>query len=409
MKFDIFLSICQTEVDGYMPSEYVMWENFFDQVKLADELGFGTAWVAETHLSCEIQKRTPNAVIPHFKGEIGLNTDILQLAHLVFARTRRINIGSAIRNILCNGGPIAHAEAVKTFLALHGHNKNETRKLDLGFAAGRFDFSNVPYGIVPRTGVEKAAWPVVKGKVFSEAAEIFLRLLNGETLKSEQVTPVTLKRSDFRTDADWEKTIKAYGEEGGFTDTNEITIQNRWNFPEVGVIPLDGRQELLRLTIGTHDAGTQIMANRYRPVGVFNLSITPPAVVEETHRRMAQHYHPNGGSWKREYMPRTAMVFIDDSPKSSEEARNQNAKQMAARAWETYWKAMEGTIDNKKVQDAVGNTISGSPSEVARLIKEKYHPEDRLMLWFDFNSHDNDYIKNSMRSFMEKVAPTLVR
>ena len=56
MKFDVFFSICQTDVDGYMPSERVMFENFFDQVKLADELGYGVAWVAETHLSCEIQK-----------------------------------------------------------------------------------------------------------------------------------------------------------------------------------------------------------------------------------------------------------------------------------------------------------------------------------------------------------------
>jgi len=119
MKFDIFFSICQTEVDGYMPTEKIMFQNFFDQVRLADELGFGTAWVAETHLSCQIQKQNPGAVIPHFKGEIGLNTDILQLAHLVFAQTKSINIGSAIRNILCNGGPIAHAEAVKMFLSLH--------------------------------------------------------------------------------------------------------------------------------------------------------------------------------------------------------------------------------------------------------------------------------------------------
>ncbi|NJM10373.1 MAG: LLM class flavin-dependent oxidoreductase, partial [Bdellovibrionaceae bacterium] len=56
MKFDVFFSICQTEVDGYMPSEKVMFENFFDQVQLADRLGYGVAWVAETHLSCEIQK-----------------------------------------------------------------------------------------------------------------------------------------------------------------------------------------------------------------------------------------------------------------------------------------------------------------------------------------------------------------
>src|SRR6266404_7682798 len=118
MELDIFFSISQTEVDGYIPSERVMFENFFEQIELADRLGFGTAWVAESHLSTEVQKSNPGAVIPHFVGEIGLNTDILQLAHKIFAQTKNISVGSAIRNILCNGGPVAHAEAVKTFLTL---------------------------------------------------------------------------------------------------------------------------------------------------------------------------------------------------------------------------------------------------------------------------------------------------
>src|SRR3990170_7952348 len=202
MDLDIFFSICQTEVHGTMPSERVMFENFFEQVELADELGFGTAWVAESHLSTEVQKTNPGAVIPHFVGEIGLNTDILQLAHRVFARTRRIGVGSAIMNILANGGPIAAAERIKTFLSLHGLDEQEQRILTVGFASGRFPFINVPYGIVPRNPVEAAAWPVVKNKIFEEATEIFLRLLQGETLNSQLVEKRTLRRADFRTEAD---------------------------------------------------------------------------------------------------------------------------------------------------------------------------------------------------------------
>src|SRR5438045_7538991 len=129
MEFDIFFSICQTVVNGYMPDEKTMFGNFFEQIDLADRLGFGTAWVAESHLSTEVQKTNPGAVIPHFVGEIGLNTDILQLAHRVFASTRRIGVGSAILNILCNGGPIAAAERIKAFLALHGLDPNEQRLL----------------------------------------------------------------------------------------------------------------------------------------------------------------------------------------------------------------------------------------------------------------------------------------
>src|SRR5215212_6308944 len=214
MEFDIFFSICQTDVHGYMPDERTMFGNFFEQVELADRLGFGTAWVAESHLSTEVQKTNPGAVIPHFVGEIGLNTDILQLAHRVFARTRQIGMGSAILNILCNGGPVAHAERIRTFLALHGHDPDERRLLTIGFASGRFPFINVPYGIVPRNPVEAAAWPVVKNKIFEEATEIFLRLLKGETLSSDKVAPRSLKRPDFRTDADWQRVLAAYGQPG---------------------------------------------------------------------------------------------------------------------------------------------------------------------------------------------------
>ena len=402
MKCDVFFSICQTEVDGFMPTEKVMFENFFDQVKLADQLGYEVAWVAETHLSCEIQKHTQHPVIPHFKGEIGLNTDILQLAPRIFSMTKNIEVGSAIRNILCNGGPIAHAEALRTFLTLHGMDSKEKRKLHLGFASGRFEFSNRPYGIVPRNEVEEAAWSVVKGKVLKEATEIFLKLLKGEKISSGDIPHQTLSRNDFRDSGDWEKVLKAFGQNVDF-----IVLESRYHFEKLGVIPFDAPLDLLTLTIGTHDPGLQIAANKILPVGVFNLSITPPALLEETHRRMQEHYHPDGGPWQRSKMPRTAMVFLNDDPGLSREEKKQRALKQAQNAWENYWKAMEGTLDKGKVEQAVSNALAGSPEDVAQQIKEKYNPEDRLMLWFDFNNHDNEMVKNSMRIFAEKVRPHL--
>jgi alkanesulfonate monooxygenase SsuD/methylene tetrahydromethanopterin reductase-like flavin-dependent oxidoreductase (luciferase family) len=72
-----------------------------------------------------------------------------------------------------------------------------------------------------------------------------------------------------------------------------------------------------------------------------------------------------------------------------------------------YWFAMEGTLDPAKVEKAVDNAIVGNPQQVAKAIKEKYHPGDRLMLWFDFNNHDNAAIQDSMESFMRDVAPLL--
>ncbi|HEX7151152.1 MAG TPA: LLM class flavin-dependent oxidoreductase [Thermoanaerobaculia bacterium] len=391
MELDIFFSICQTEVNGYLPSERVMFENFFEQVDLADRLGFGTAWVAESHLSTEVQKTNPGAVIPHFVGEIGLNTDILQLAHKVFARTKRIGIGSAILNILCNGGPIAHAERIKTFLSLHGLDPHETRTLTIGFASGRFPFINIPYGIVPRNAVEEAAWPVVKNKIFEEATEIFLRLLKGETLNSSMIATRTMKRADFRKDEDWQRVQEAYGQ-----PAEEIPLAARWPFPNLKIVPEEPRMELLRLSIGSHDPATQIFANTILPVGVFNLSITPGDEIEKTNERMQTHYHPDGGGWQRRLMPRTVLVFIndDDPAKAHQEARD---------ALSNYWRALEGTLDEEKVRRATNNALVGNAEQIAAQMQERFHSDDRLMLWFDFNNHDSKRVMKNMHDFMTKI------
>lgn len=391
MRFDVFFSICQTPVRGYTPSERVMFQNFFSQAELADSLGVGTAWVAETHLSCQVQKRNPGAVIPHFEGEIGLNTDILQVAHLLFARTKKLHVGSAIRNIQCNGGPIAHAEAIRTFLTFHSLNEHESRLLDIGFASGRFPFSNVPYGVFPRNALEKAAWPVLRGKIFQECTEIFLRLLKGEILGSNAIRPKILRAEDFRTAEDWQRVQK---EAGGAT---EIEIPPFWKFDPVGVIPFEAPLELLKLTIGCHDLETQIFANQFMPCGVFNLSITPAPQIEKTHEAMKKHFHSAGGAWTRNHMPRTVLVFMDDSPKK--------AREQAQEAMENYWKAIEGTLDPEKVKNAVNNALVGDAAEIRDEMQKRFHPDDRLMLWFDFNNHDNEAVKRSMKNFMEKVAP----
>ena len=395
MELDIFFSICQTEVGGYVPSERVMFENFFEQVELADRLGFGTAWVAESHLSTEVQKTNPGAVIPHFVGEIGLNTDILQLAHRVFGRTKRIGIGSAIMNILCNGGPIAAAERVKTFLTLHGLDPDERRILTVGFASGRFPFINVPYGIVPRNAVEAAAWPVVKNKIFEEATEIFLRLLRGETLNSGMIASRFLRRADFRTDADWQRVQEAFGQY-----VEEIPVEPRWRFPNLKIVPQEPRMDLLRLSIGSHDAATQIFANTILPVGVFNLSITPGDEIAKTNERMLTHYHRDGGGWQRRLMPRTVLVFINDDP--------EQAKEEAREALSNYWRALEGTLDEEKVRRATNNALVGDAAAISAQMRERFDPADRLMLWFDFNNHASKRVMKNMDDFMTRVAPEFV-
>ena len=406
MDFDIFLSISQTPVDGVTPDENTMYINFFEQLESADKLGFGTAWVAQAHLSTEVQKNNKQPVVPHWQGEVGLCTDFFQLAHLMFSRTKNIHVGSAVMSLLTHGGPVGIAERVGAFLALHGLDENEKRKLRIGFSAGRFEFMARPYGIVPRDIVEEAAWPALRGQIFAEASEIFLKLLNGEIVNSKDIRKTILTRSNFRSDEDWIKVQEAITKRDSLTNApDEIHIPNRYVFEDVKNIPQSWNRELLDLILGSHDASLQKEVNKIRPVKVFNLSITPPEVIEATHDRMVKHYNSKGGNWKRNYMPRTLMIFVNDEPNLSDVERTEAAKQEAKNSLSSYWGALEGTIDPNKVSKAADNSVIGNVEEVAQQIAERFHPDDCIMTWFDFFNHDSPRVVRNMEAFMNKVVP----
>jgi len=309
-------------------------------------------------------------------------------------------------SILTSGGPIAQAERVGAFLALHGMDPEEERKLHIGFSAGRFEFMARPYGIIPRDSVEEAAWPALRGQVFSEASEIFLRLLNGEVVSSESIPATILTRANFRTDSDWEAVQSAAVLQHGLESSPEsVEIGNRYVFEEIKTIPQDWRRDLLNLVIGSHDPKLQEKVNRFRPVQVFNLSITPPHVIEGTHERMKSSYHEDGGPWSRRMMPRTVMVFVNDEEGLTREQRDEAAMNEARSALSTYWSALEGTIDPDKIDRATDNAVIGSVQSVSEQIAQRFDPEDRLMCWFDFFNHDSERVMRDMTAFMTKVAP----
>ena len=410
MKYDIFFSISQTPVDGFKPDEVTMYRAFFEQLEVADRLGFEIAWLAQAHLSTEVQKRNKKPVVPHFQGEVGLCTDFFQFAQQVFARTSNIEVGSAVISLLVQGGPIAMAERVGNFCALHGLNPEEKRKLHLGFAAGRFEFMAKPYGFVPRDPVEEAAWPALKGQIFMEAAGIFLRLIRGDILSSEDSYETVLTRKNFWSDEDWIKVQKvAHIHYGLAQDVQEISIAKRYLFEELKTIPQEWRRELLSLCVGSHDPKAQLYCNQFMPTKVFNLSITNPETIDLTHSRMTEWFHETGGAWKREYMPRTVMVFLNDDADKSEEERNVAANILAEKSLGAYWTALQGTLDPSKVKKAASNALIGSPTVIAKTIVERFHPDDKLMLWFDFFNHDSAFVCGMMEAFMQKVVPEVKR
>ena len=397
MEFDVFFSISQTpDAAGTCPDETNMYANYLEQLGVADELGYGVAWIAQAHLSTEVQKRNKRPVIPHWEGEVGLCTDFFQLAMLSMARTNRIEVGSAVLSILANGGPIAVAERIGNFCALQ-QVRGDTRKLNLGFSAGRFQFMASPYGIVPRNAVEEAAWPALRGQIFWEAAEIMLRLVRGDTICSDDIRKTVLTRANFRSDEDWKVVQSANG-----TEDEEIHIQRRYEFEEIKSIPQEWDRSGVNLVIGSHEPSLQEHVNTFMPVQVFNLSITQPDVIEATHERMKGAYN---GQWERRMMPRTVMVFLNEEEGLSEDEKISAAQTESEGALSSYWAALEGTLDPTKVAKAANNAVIGNAAEVAAQIRERFHPDDRLMLWFDFFRHDSARICRDMRAFMDKVVP----
>lgn len=317
-----------------------------------------------------------------------------------------MDVGSAVMSILASGGPIAQAERVGSFLALHGLDPEESRRLHIGFSAGRFEFMARPYGIVPRDAVEEATWPALRGQIFAEASEIFLRLLKGEVLSSDMIRPTILTRDNFRSDVDWERVQQtAVSERGLDSIPDSVEIDRRYNFEEIKTIPQDWRRELLNLVLGSHDPSLQVEVNEQLPVQVFNLSITPPHIIDQTHERMAESYHPDGGTWNRSMMPRTVMVFVNDEEGLTPEEQDEAAMQEAKAALETYWSALEGTIDPSKIEKATDNAVIGNVETVSQQITERFHPEDRLMCWFDFFNHDSERVMRNMTAFMTEVVP----
>ena len=408
MKFDVFHSIGRIDGLGRGLSDREVFALFFEQAVLAESLGYGTIWAAESHFSSEVQKGNSEPVIPNYQGEVGLNADSMQLAHALFAKTRRLGFGTAIMNIVGgNGGPIAAADRVRS-LAWYASADGARRPLSIGVAAGRFPYINKPFGIVPRSAIERALWPQYQQLIFVEALEIFLRLMNDETLGSESVTRLRLSRSLFRDDAGFAKACATLGavdaKAAAALAHDGIAYEPRWTFEPLKLVPSMPRDEwapFLRFVLGSADPLARDHGLKFADFDIFNLSFTPPDAIEKTHLEMFSRYRDAGRVWSRGRMPRTVLVFIDDQTATAE-AR-------ASACFDTYIEAMRGTAVMPPKETLMARALIGDAATIKEQLSRGnprgFHPEDRLMLWFEFNQTDGPAILRQMRAFAEGVMP----
>jgi alkanesulfonate monooxygenase SsuD/methylene tetrahydromethanopterin reductase-like flavin-dependent oxidoreductase (luciferase family) len=378
MKFDVFHSIGR--IDSLTPklSDREVFQQFFQQVEAAEKLGYETVWVAESHFSSEVQKFNPDPVIPNYHGEVGLNADSVQLATLVAERTERIGFGTAILNIVGgNGGPIAAADRIRS-LAWYNSMRQSPRQLWIGVASGRFPYINRPFGIVPRNVEEREFWSKYQPLIFTEALEIFLRLVRGETLSSADIT--------------------------GHTIEGAGAYRPRWEFERMSLVPAMSAAEVdrhMRFVLGSSDPYARQIGLKFADLDVFNLSFTPPDALNKVHEEMFVRYREAGRVWGRARMPRTVLVFIDRDRRVAQEA--------ASRCFDTYIEAMRGTVKLPPKEFLMERALIGTPDDIRRALSPDdphgFHADDRLMLWFEFNQTDHWKIVSQMQLFAEEVAP----
>lgn len=394
MIFDLFHSVGDPVVQGRRLGAAAAIREFLEQAKLAEALGFDTVWLAESHFSSETQKRTSVATIKDFEGEVGLNCDSFQLFHLIASQTKRINLGTGIHNIVGgSGGPIASADRVNYLRFINENFWSPSRQLRMGIASGRFPYQNTPFGMVPRTEAEKDFFPIIRRAAFIEAVEIFLRLVRGEELSSEQTAPYVVSEAEAE---------KAWGPRAAELKAKyrfPHTLPKRWEFEVLKLVP-ECASEALQVVLGSADPLALETAQKFWDVDLFNLSFTPPEQIDALHQKMTTQCARHGWQWNRSRLPRTVLIFVDPN--------RQKAWELAEKCFDTYINAMKGTaaVPDKRV--LMERALIGDAAEVRDQLSpqnpRRLHADDRLMLWFEYDQQDGPDIRRRMKYFFEEVA-----
>jgi hypothetical protein len=279
------------------------------------------------------------------------------------------------------------------------------RELKIGVASGRFPYINKPFGIVPRTPVEKILWPQYQQLIFLEALEIFLRLSRGEVMSSGQVTQHRIGRGLFRDDRSWEAACLALMQQGAALEGDgSWAYAARWDFEPLQLVPasdLASGDPWLRFVLGSHDPMARDLGWSLADLDLFNLSFTPPDAIDRVHQVMFDKARSTGRVWHRSRMPRTVLVFIDRDPRV--------ARERASQCFDTYIEAMRGTVATPDKDFLLDRALIGDSAMIREALQpghpKGFHPDDRLMLWFEFNQTDGDGVVRQMRQFAEEVMP----
>jgi alkanesulfonate monooxygenase SsuD/methylene tetrahydromethanopterin reductase-like flavin-dependent oxidoreductase (luciferase family) len=398
MIFDLFHSVSDPVVGGISLGPRRVCEQFLRQAKLAEAMGFDTLWLAESHFSSEVQKKTKVATIPQFRGEVGINSDSFQWFHTLARETTRINLGTGIHNIVGgSGGPIASADRVNTLRFINQNFWHPARTLRIGVAAGRFPYQNAPFSGLARNRTEEDFWFALKRVIFLEALEIFLRLVKGETLSSNVLEKYAVTHEE--AEKQWGPKLEEMKRKYAFP----FPLPQRWAFEPLQLVPRVENDQHLRVVLGSADPWAVEVGTKHWDIDLFNLSFTPPAEIDRLHEKMSALAKAQARVWTRDRLPRTVLVFIDPDRKK--------ARALADFVLDTYIEAMRGTAAVPDKQVLLERALIGDAAEIRDQLSpenpRRFHAQDRLMLWFEFNQLDGEQVERQMRYFHESVVGRL--
>jgi alkanesulfonate monooxygenase SsuD/methylene tetrahydromethanopterin reductase-like flavin-dependent oxidoreductase (luciferase family) len=332
MQFSKFIAlVCP---DGKDPAQ--KYRESLEQIRFADELGFYGIWLSENHFSSK-----PG--LPNFEGEIGITPKPLLFGMKIIENTRRIRVGTAVRNIVFSNPILVAEEALVFDLLSEG-------RLDLGVGSGYRPWEFTGFRIPPAEAKAR----------FLESLEILDRGMRGETFSFK----------------------------GQFYD-----------IPEVSLVPKPYHTlPRPKIYLATGDM-EQVCLAAQKDYGVMSFSTSSKEHLLAIYEAYCQIAVPLGHDVSRDRFPTTRQIYIHRDPAVVEEYATRNLPHYKAALGD--FKTCPPLEELKKLY------IIGTPEDCVNQLRQLRDDMGctHVILWFNFGWLTHAEVMASMALFAEDVMP----
>lgn len=332
MRFSKFIAlVCP---DGKNPAE--KYAESLAQIQMSDDLGFYGIWLSENHFSSK-------SGLPGFQGEIGITPKPLMFGMQIVENTKRIRVGTAVRNIVFSNPLLVAEEALVFDLLSKG-------RLDLGVGAGYRPWEFEGFKIDKTEAKER----------FLEALEILDRGLRGEPFQFQ----------------------------GKYHDIPEVALVPKpcYTLPRP------------KLFIATGDMA-QIKLAAQKDYGVMSFSTSSKEHLIQLYNTYREIAKPLGYDISRDRFPVTRQIYIHHDPAVVQEYAERNLPHYQAALGD--FKACPPLEALKKLY------IIGTPEACVSQLQQLRDEMGctHVILWFNFGWLTHQEVTEQMRLFGEEVMP----